>query len=857
MLKKLPLMLLVLALVLTLTAVIIEDVEPAYGGVTFTVTKTADTNDGVCGFDCSLREAITAANASPGADTIAFNIPGPGPHTIQPLSALPTVTDAVTIDGYTEPGASPNTNGPGLGSNAVLKIELDGSAQPTGLGLLINANASTVRGLVVNRFDSDGVSLGFSDGYVVEGNFIGTDITGTVDLGNAGGGVTSAGDEGRVGGTGPAARNVISGNGFYGISIGSGQGNHVEGNFVGTDISGAQTLGNSGFGVGVGDPNNVIGGTAPGAGNVISGNSSSGISLLGAPGSKVQGNLIGTDVTGTVDLGNGGEGVGVTSAGPVFIGGPELGARNVISGNGSAGILGTDIEVQGNLIGTDITGTHALGNDLGGVLLGGGTSAIGGTGVGAGNVISGNGGAGIAMSGGGHQVLGNLIGTDVTGTVDLGNAEEGVFSHGPGNIIGGTVSGAGNVISGNDSFGVYISANDTLVEGNLIGTQADGMTPLGNALVGAVLYGQSNTIGGVDSAAANTIAHNGAAGVSVWGGTANAVRGNSIFANAGLGIDLQPLGGTPGVTPNDTGDGDSGPNGLQNFPIPASVTTSLSGVTVSGTLNSVPGTAFELDFYSNTVCDPSGLGEGEEFVGSWMVTTDGGGNGVFTATSLGVGPDSDGDGVPNAFAATATDPSGSTSEFSECVRVDNCPLVWNPSQEDFDFDVLGDACDPDDDNDGYWDADETAKGSLVLDAASTPEHCDGADNDGDTVLDEAPGMSGRATPDLLCDPGADPDGDTITNATDPDDDDDGFSDANERSMSTDELDDCRAVAGHDAWPPDFNMNTVANIIDVLFFATPILSGQHDSRFDLNGNGVVNIIDVLMFGPFMMQSCSNP
>ena len=182
MLKKLPLMLLVLALVLTLTAVIIEDVEPAYGGVTFTVTKTADTNDGVCGFDCSLREAITAANASPGADTIAFNIPGPGPHTIQPLSALPTVTDAVTIDGYTEPGASPNTNGPGLGSNAVLKIELDGSAQPSGPGLLIDADASTVRGLVVNRFDSDGVYLFFSDGYVVEGNFIGTDITGTTDL---------------------------------------------------------------------------------------------------------------------------------------------------------------------------------------------------------------------------------------------------------------------------------------------------------------------------------------------------------------------------------------------------------------------------------------------------------------------------------------------------------------------------------------------------------------------------------------------------------------------------------------------------------------------------------------------------
>jgi len=174
-----------------------------------------------------------------------------------------------------------------------------------------------------------------------------------------------------------------------------------------------------------------------------------------------------------------------------------------------------------------------------------------------------------------------------------------------------------------------------------------------------------------------------------------------------------------------------------------------------------------------------------------------------------------------------------------------------------DGDYWCDSADNDDDGDGYWDADETAKGSVVLNASSTPEHCDGADNDADTVLDEAPALSGRATPDPLCDPGADPDGDTILNAADPDDDNDSFTDANERYMSTDELDDCPTSSAHDAWPPDFNKSTRVDVIDALFFGSPILSGEYDRRFDLNGNGVVNIIDVLVLAPFMMQSCSNP
>lgn len=141
---------------------------------TVTVISTADSGPG------SLRDAILDANASPGLDTIAFNITGGGPHTIQPASALPTITDPVTIDGYTQLGATPNTNPITTGSNAVLKIELDGS-NAGGLvhGLRVTGGNSIVRGLVINRFSGHGISVITNGGNVIEGNFIGTDVTGT------------------------------------------------------------------------------------------------------------------------------------------------------------------------------------------------------------------------------------------------------------------------------------------------------------------------------------------------------------------------------------------------------------------------------------------------------------------------------------------------------------------------------------------------------------------------------------------------------------------------------------------------------------------------------------------------------
>src|ERR1051326_6170076 len=174
---------------------------------TFTVTNTDPSGPG------SLAQAIFDANANPGADTIAFNIPGSGLHTIAPIGPLPTITDPVTIDGYTQPGAKANTLA--LGSDAVLQIQLSGAVANSAAGLLISAGNSTVRGLVINRFNFYGIYLQTNGGNVVAGNYIGTDATGTGSFAapNNGSGVFMNSANNTIGGLTPADRNLISGNG--------------------------------------------------------------------------------------------------------------------------------------------------------------------------------------------------------------------------------------------------------------------------------------------------------------------------------------------------------------------------------------------------------------------------------------------------------------------------------------------------------------------------------------------------------------------------------------------------------------------------------------------------------------------
>ncbi len=375
-------------------------------------------------------------------------------------------------------------------------------------------------------------------------------------------GVLITGHNNTLGGTTSGARNVISGNSANGVSI-TGAANLMEGNFIGTDSTGAAALSNGIDGIIIFSASNTIGGTAAGAGNVISGNIDSAVDIFGsgASGNVVLGNLIGTDVHGTTKLANTIEGVGIYfGATANTVGGSASGAGNVISGNGLYGVGlhdgGTSGNVVlGNLIGSDVNGSAALGNGLDGVFIGSATAnTVGGTASGAANVISGNSFYGVFVSNGGttgNVVLGNKIGADVTGAAKLGNAKDGVgiFFGATANTVGGTASGAGNVISGNNSVGVYLTGSGTsgnVVLGNLIGTAKNGSTALGNLGDGVLIAGGAtrNTVGGAVTGAVNVISGNHANGVQISGnGTSgNLVLGNKIGTDKSGSINLGNVG---------------------------------------------------------------------------------------------------------------------------------------------------------------------------------------------------------------------------------------------------------------------------------------------------------------------------
>jgi hypothetical protein len=531
---------------------------------TITVTGTGD-NIAVDG-SVTLREAIASINAGAninadvvavggyGAlDTINFSIPGAGVHTIAPASALPAVTKPALIDGYTQPGASFNTNALNQGTNAVLLIELD-LAGNLGSGLNLTGGNGIVRGLVINRSPGPGITVSGSD-WTIAGNFIGTNPAGTAaGPGNAGDGIAIGGASVMVGGLAVATRNVISGNGGAGIRVSGG----------GTDA-------------------------------------------------KIGANLIGTDAAGTAALANGAQGVAL------------------------------------------VGGTHLVGSD---------------TVSSASNVISGNAAQGVlaTSTGDGTSITGNYIGVDVGGDAALGNQGDGVTINADSVVVG--VPFDGNVISGNGGNGISMTGNTNIVESNRIGPGAGGAS-IGNALAGVAIQPFSND-NEVDD---NTIAVNSGPAVQVFGagatgGTGNTISANFIDSNGALGIKLGS-GSASTPTPNDAGDADTGPNNLQNFPVITAASVVGLMTTVSGTLNSHANTLYRVEFFTSATCDPSGNGEGQIYVGfSANVMTDGSGNATF-------GPLSFSTTAPggSVVTATATDQAtGDTSEFSQCFNASGGPM---------------------------------------------------------------------------------------------------------------------------------------------------------------------------------------
>lgn len=562
---------------------------------TFTVTNTLDNGDDAHPTLGSLRAAIVAANldTDQAGSTIVFNMDPADPHhvyyqddgvtgqvsrdrvaattgsddtlladadsdhrqswwSITPAAGLPVLEKRVTIDGYCQPGARPN--GLTTGDDAVIRIEL------STCGLRGFVAGSVIKGLAINRVPivgngGYGLELG-GDGTVVAGNFLGTDVSGTIALGNDVA-VKFFGTANLVGGTMPAARNVISGNRTGIANHGSASQNTIQGNFIGTDASGSRALGNE---KGIEYPSSdLIGGTGPGARNVISGNY---IGIYGGGGSRIQGNYIGTDPTGTRTVGNN---TGIAAADGTTIGGSGPGEGNVISGNGIGIRAMSGGRIEGNLIGTDPTGTAPVGNGTGLYLDDSSNNTIGGTTAGTRNVISGNNlGIGIFsvhadQPATGNVIAGNLIGTDVSGVHALGNnAGINLGRNANGNVIGGTTAQARNVISGNAGDGVLLwrtGVNEgsvptgNVISGNYIGTDLSGTTAtdpgpdgtpgtaddraLGNNIGIDVIEGADNTIGGTAPGSVNVIDGGGLAGVYL--GTTNGglgvVTGNRVQGN--------------------------------------------------------------------------------------------------------------------------------------------------------------------------------------------------------------------------------------------------------------------------------------------------------------------------------------
>jgi CSLREA domain-containing protein len=626
---------------------------------TFTVNSAADTDDGVCNLsNCTLREAINAANANPGMDTIRFSI-GSGAKTIALLSELPVIVDPVTLDGTTQPGYS-----------GTPIIELNGASAGTGAnGLHITAGSSLVTGLVINRFvpafpsgGGNGIFLETGGGNVVRGCYIGVNVAGTAALGNGGSGVLISNSANNViGRTDPSQRtNVISGNGTHGVAVadGSADTNTIAGNRIGTNAAGTAAVPNGSSGVSITAGSDNVVGSAMVGDTLLSGNVGDGVSINSpAIGTVVQNCWVGLNAAGTAAIGNQGQGIDIGGAS-----GAVIGPGNVASGNALSGILlisgATGNTVAGNFVGTNASGGAAIGNLQNGIIV----SNSNGNTIGPGNVVSGNGTNGVRVRTGSSSnvVKGNSIGVNATITAALPNTLEGVQVND--GAHDNTVGGPGpdrNVISGNGDNGVLFADAATtanLLQGNFIGTNATASLALPNAANGVDVQGgaSNTTIGGTTAGTKNVISLNGGRGVFVEAGTGNAILGNTISYNRGLGIDLAPA----GVTPNDPGDADVGPNLLQNFPILSSIVLAPTSTDVHGSLNSLASLSFRVELFASLSCDPSGYGQGQRPLGFVDAATDGGGNVTFVATlGAALGP---------WITATATDPSGNTSEFSAC-----------------------------------------------------------------------------------------------------------------------------------------------------------------------------------------------
>jgi hypothetical protein len=716
----------------------------------------------------TLRCALMQANTDGSSDTVKFNVPKTDPGCqgtplvcmIQPATPLPELTaNNTTIDGYTQLGASPNTlplapfpnpeypiplgTTPGFyGDNARLVIQLDGTNQSSGNGLEIDGNGNTIRGLDITNSPLDGIFVDGGNGNKIQGNFIGPLPNGR-EAGDRNSGYSNddgvlidsgTGASNLVGGPFAANSNLISGNEFKGVYVYNTSA-WIQRNFIGTDRTGTVNVQNGQSGVYIEDAHDVtVGGSTYLTRNILSGNGSSGIYETNSDRTTVTGNFAGTDVSGTVALGNSGDGVELNAGRHTTIGGLMTALINVISGNKSEGINAStedDLKVEYNFVGADVTGKRTLENDDPGfqsfnlnttdvnhahpaMIIGNTITApdddavrtdtdygdifkgnrigvdnnglnplptlqdgmeiqsssytqIGGTTAPDGNVIS-NAlfGAGVELDDSDHTTIqGNKIGTDISGAKKMGNGaicpfcNEGIEINGGSSetLIGGTAPGASNLIDNSGDNGIDVTeSSDTTIQGNWVGV-GNHSRPMGNGGNGILLNNATGTnlVGGTTIGTANWIAYNALAGVVVTGPPSNAaIRANKITWNGDIGIDLAPTdevncsasdGGLPFGTLNDQ----------HQCPIITAATPS----SVSGT-DTINGDVVDVFIATNEADDTGGSvttlhGEGMTYLGS--ATVSGG------TWSLPIAPNRLGHGA--WVTATSTDAANTvTSEFA-------------------------------------------------------------------------------------------------------------------------------------------------------------------------------------------------
>jgi|GEM_PF-1201914 len=619
--------------------------------------------------NCTLRAAIEESNQEAGTQTIEFNITGPADFTnggqngftIQPQSALPNITDTVVIDGYTQPGSQANTAVAPNPLNGILLIELDGTTI-YGLGasgIRIKAGAVELYGLIINNMGSSGISVEDGDNPVIAGNYVGTNYAGNSAKANYGNGISvwplAPGDNsssGIIGGVDPEDRNIISGNGIEpsssGIGLGTNSNNwQIKGNYIGVAVDGVTAIPNAQPG-GAGSPSidynsgTIVGGDEVGATNVISGNLGHGIAPHESHDTSIIGNFIGTDYTGAISIPNGSGGVAFSDSNNSTI------RNNIISSSGYDGIYvqnGDSFAITGNTIGSGINKTELFGNTQSAIAIENSVGVIGGSQLADSNFIAFNTQCGV-------NIYNNSV-VELQGNTVSQNAQCGVrVLDNSSATIGGSGANEGNTIENNSQQGIIVNANSYItVLGNDI---------ISNGFDGISLTDSSALIGGTGTGDSNTIDGNGENGIELQGASQASILRNSIAGNTNLGIDLD-ANSNPEI--NDLLDSDTGSNDLLNYPEYTSVVESGGDTTVAYRLD-VPAGDYRVEFFSNSSPDASGYGEGETYLGFANITHPGGGVDYFTHTLTGV------TGATN-LAMTTTErnvatPSGfgSTSEFS-------------------------------------------------------------------------------------------------------------------------------------------------------------------------------------------------